>query len=356
MTISNYNDLSPATSDEEAEKRYNQYKSLDPLPKVDPALLNSGDAYDYICHAGIIYPFTDEETRKKKFKTASYEIDLLGSALFIDEKGAYHELKLENGKKFVFPKNSIVYIIPEVMFRLPDYIALRFNLKITHVHAGLLLGTGPLVDPGYKGQLMVPVHNLTSEDYHVIGGVGFIWVEFTKLSRHKQWDKSGGRDGAPAYFSFEDSKKNRKFDPKTCLDKATGGRPAVSSIPKTLEDASSVLKSFEKLKKELIVGGSLGLIFSGISIIVGILLPTWQLIQDTNSRIDSKSIRTNHNQKDRITKLEKEIDRLRSNIHIINEDVLCIKNPECRSLHLSPLISPLITPLNYADYEAILGN
>ena len=348
MTISNSSDLSPASSDEDAEERYNLCKSSDPLPDVDPALLNSGDAYEYICHAGIIYPFTDEDTRKKKFKTASYEIDLLGKAWFTDEKGERHDEPLENGKKFVFPKNSIVYIIPEVKFRLPDYIALRFNLKITHVHAGLLLGTGPLVDPGYKGQLMIPVHNLTSKDYHVSGGEGFIWVEFTKLSRHKSWDQSGGRDGATDYFKFEGSKKNRKFDPQACLDKATGGTPAVSSIPKTLEEASKVLANYEKLKRTLIVSGVSGLVVGVVTIYFGMIFPTWQLIQDANSSIDSKSTRIVRDQKDRITKLEKEMETLQANIRNINEDVLCIKNPGCRSLHPSPL--------NYVDYEAILGN
>ena len=38
--------------------------------------------------------------------------------------------------------NSIVFVESDIDFRLPDFIALRFNLQIRHVHRGLLLGTG----------------------------------------------------------------------------------------------------------------------------------------------------------------------------------------------------------------------
>ena len=51
---------------------------------------------------------------------------------------------------YVFPENSITFVQIESKIRLPNYIALRFNLRIQHVHRGLLLGTGPLVDPGFQ--------------------------------------------------------------------------------------------------------------------------------------------------------------------------------------------------------------
>lgn len=321
MTLFNPKGLSPATSDWDACQRYSKYKALDPLPEVDPALLNSGDAYDYICHAGIIYPFASTEDLTRKFKTASYEIDLLGRALFIDEKGASQDILLEKSKKFTFPRNSIVYIIPKTMFRLPDYIALRFNLKITHVHAGLLLGTGPLVDPGYTGQLMVPVHNLTSKDYHVVGGDGFIWIEFTKLSRHKVWDESHGREGAATYFDFKNSKGNRSFDPTSCLNKATGGTPAVSSIPTTLQQATNVLTQFSELKKLVTFVGLPALIFATL----GIVIPTWQLIYDANTEIDSRSLEVVRYQRDQILRLEKDVERLKSDLRKINLGIHGIK-------------------------------
>ena len=65
---------------------------------------------------------------------------------------------------------------------MPDFIALRFNLQIQHVHRGLLLGTGPLVDPGFWGKLCIPLHNLTDQDYEIPKEEGLIWLEFTKTT------------------------------------------------------------------------------------------------------------------------------------------------------------------------------
>ena len=58
------------------------------------------------------------------------------------------------GEELTVGANSIVFVECDLDFRLPDFIALRFNLQIRHVHRGLLLGTGPLVDPGYRGKTM----------------------------------------------------------------------------------------------------------------------------------------------------------------------------------------------------------
>jgi hypothetical protein len=52
---------------------------------------------------------------------------------------------------YELPANSIRHMQIEPRIRLPDYIAIRFNLRIKHVHRGLLLGTGPLVDPSFGG-------------------------------------------------------------------------------------------------------------------------------------------------------------------------------------------------------------
>lgn len=55
-------------------------------------------------------------------------------------------------------------------------------MQIKHVHRGLLLGTGPLVDPGYWGKLCIPLHNLTDEEYCIPADEGLIWIEFTKTT------------------------------------------------------------------------------------------------------------------------------------------------------------------------------
>ena len=60
-------------------------------------------------------------------------------------------------------------------------------MKISHIYKGLLLGTGPLVDPGFVGRLSIPLHNLTANNYKFKFGQGMIQLEFTKLSMAEEF-------------------------------------------------------------------------------------------------------------------------------------------------------------------------
>src|SRR4051812_47149000 len=112
-----------ASTDEEAQLRSQKYKSLDPFPDVPPALLNSADVADYVRETGMIWPFDPE-----KRKSASYEIALLGKCIWWDDGGKKQVLEITRSTKFVLKANSIAFVTLEPLFRLPDYIALRFNL------------------------------------------------------------------------------------------------------------------------------------------------------------------------------------------------------------------------------------
>ncbi|SDZ12483.1 hypothetical protein [Nitrosomonas sp. Nm33] len=208
----------------EAEERFVEFSCKDPIPAVPPALLNSGDICDYARITSMVYPFD-----VTKLKSASYEIEFLGDVYLVNEKtGEVEKEILQRDKPFILKKNSIVFVFIETKFFLPDYIAIRFNLKITLVHRGLLLGTGPLVDPGFVGRLLIPLHNLTSEDHEIYGGDGLIWVEFTKLSPHRKWDQSA-RNNSADYRSFPPTKRN--LSAQQYFNKASKGKPALSSIP-----------------------------------------------------------------------------------------------------------------------------
>jgi deoxycytidine triphosphate deaminase len=263
---------------EEATKRFEQFKSLDPLPNIPPALLNSGDIYDYARITGMVYPFNHDHGTKK-LKSASYEIDFLGEIYWVDENDKSHKQSVKKKDDyFDLKKNSIAYIYLETEFRLPDYLAIRFNLKITCVHRGLLLGTGPLVDPGFCGRLLVPLHNLTSEDYRIYGGDGLIWVEFTKLSPHAHWGKQLRANAAP-YIPFP--KNKAALSPIEYFKKASGGIPARSSIPGEIKTAVDSAKDAKSLIKFLTI--------SGLIAIIALVWATWQLIQDANQNIRSQN-------------------------------------------------------------------
>ncbi|MFQ5786615.1 MAG: hypothetical protein ACE5H1_01410, partial [Thermodesulfobacteriota bacterium] len=133
-----------AQDDYEAARRFENYKSQDPFPEIQAALLNSADVDDYVAATGMICPFDP-----KKLKTATYAMDFEGKAYYWNENGEDESKPIEKGDTFKLRKNSIAFINLKAKFRIPNYIALRFNLGITHVHRGILLGTGPLIDPGF---------------------------------------------------------------------------------------------------------------------------------------------------------------------------------------------------------------
>ena len=150
-----------ALTDEEAQRRFERYRSVDPFPEIPPALLNSADIYDYVRMTSILHPF-----HRGDLKSGSYEAGIKGRCVWWDDKGIRQTINIREGAdEFKLSANSIAFVQVEPKFRLPDYIVLRFNLKITHVHRGILLGTGPLVDPGFVGRLLIPLHNLTTSDY-----------------------------------------------------------------------------------------------------------------------------------------------------------------------------------------------
>lgn len=292
-----------AKEEKEAIAKFDKYKRKDPFSNIKPALLNSSDIYDYVRVTGMIYPFY-----KDKLKSASYEVNLLGKVIYWDEKGERKSYDLKEGVEFPLIKNSIAFVEPEPIFRLPNYIALRFNLKIMNVHRGILLGTGPLIDPGFEGKLLIPLHNLTNNNYKFIGGEGFIWVEFTKISANKNWiEDTGSREHSIEYKEFPEDKKNLK--PENYLEKAMEGQSCSSirsSLPgiilnakKGAEDASNSAKkaseSAEASERSIniikwIIGTiSIVAILALISSLFGIYISIHSLINDVSSDISSIS-------------------------------------------------------------------
>jgi deoxycytidine triphosphate deaminase len=229
-----------AKSDEDAKLKYHQHKSRDPFPEIDTALLNSADIEDYVAATGMIYPFDPS-----KLISASYEVPFDGEVYQWDGKVERDMIKIADTGGFTLKQNSIAYVWLNTTFRLPDYIALRFNLVIKHVHKGILLGTGPLVDPGYEGKLLIPLHNLTSNEYRFSEGEGLIWVEFTKISKNQRWvEEKTQVQRLGQYRPMPQDKKNR--DPKYFFEKAVQGRPIRSSIPEAVRNSAEKAEEAKK--------------------------------------------------------------------------------------------------------------
>ncbi len=236
-------------------EKYLEFGETDPFPEIEPALLNSADIYDYVEKIGMINPFY-----KENLKPASYGVRLKGEYVYWDSEskriaGMLEHLTdrdEENEPVFILKSNSIAYIQLEPEFRFPSYIAARFNLKIKHIYQGILLGTGPLVDPGYEGKIFIPLHNLTNNDYKIRINVPFIWMEFTKLSSNQNWypDYRKCEERKGEYISFNKQKLKNKKTLSDYINDAHPNAPVLSTITGFFKEINESIKSFEdRIKK-----------------------------------------------------------------------------------------------------------
>lgn len=223
-------------TDSEAESLYRASRNSDPLPDIQSALLNSADIINYINEVGMIFPF---ETDKETVKAASIALKVGGEIIHFDNNGKPIKTILdERNQVYILQKNTIAYVSLQSKLRLPHYIAARFNLQITYVHRGLLLGTGPLVDPGFNGKILIPLHNLTNNDYEVKYGDTIIWMEFTKLSMSDDFKLNIGDEIKEKFFPFK--KESIDLPAMKYLAKASPHQPIVSSVAKVIKDAEDL--------------------------------------------------------------------------------------------------------------------
>ncbi len=241
-----------AKTELEAEERHKKYETVDPYPLIAAALLNSADIAAYVKATALIYPFDE-----KKLKGASYDVTIKGPVVYwkLTDPDKVEKKTIQIAKKgdsFDLEPNSIAFVTLEPMFRIPTYLALRFNLKITHIYKGLLLGTGPLVDPGFSGKLSIPLHNLTSNTYRFFYGEELITMEFTKMSPNVAWMDSTFIKSHDEQYIANIIKSDRTVDEyitkaleKDRLDKV------ISSIPNAVKECKNEVHSANKAVKKM---------------------------------------------------------------------------------------------------------
>lgn len=257
---------------EDAEERFQKWKDQDPFPEISPALLNSADIHDYIKTTGMVDPYDPS-----LMKSSSYEAKI-GSYAYRWGEGKERETVPLDKDLFVnLEPNSLVFFETKETFRLPSYIAIRFNLRITNVHRGLLLGTGPLVDPGFEGKLLIPIHNLTNNPYRFYGDDPFIWIEFTKISHNEIWNQElqekTRRRGV--YKRFPEDKLD--LSPNDYFKKANNGNRIQNAIPEVLSIAKKQADNTSKKVNIITYSG----IVAAVSVVAAILLGVSPIITDS---------------------------------------------------------------------------
>lgn len=116
-----------------------------------------------------------EHYERNNLRPASYTLRI-GSD-YIDSEGNKRCLTDEEDT-IVFKKNSVIFVSTKEKLDLPYYIIARFNLRVNWVYDGILLGTGPQVDPGFEGNLSCPLYNLTNSDITIRRDQDFATIDF----------------------------------------------------------------------------------------------------------------------------------------------------------------------------------
>ena len=315
----------------EAEKLAEDHRASgqpDPFPKVPPSLLSAKHIKDYVLKTGAIAPFYEDGGRHSRLKMATYE-GRIGECAYLYNKQDRLE-SLDFGEELTVKANSIVFVECDLDFRLPYYMALRFNLQIRHVHRGLLLGTGPLVDPGYWGKLCIPLHNLTDEDYPISRDHGLIWVEFTKTT-------AGHQSGRPPLDLHE--KKQGYWDIRKFIEKASNPRigtgesvPIRSSISGVIEQAEEAARSAREAEKSatdakdeafrMRTNITLIGVFTGLALVIGIAAFIYTVFSSLVPRIDDLQSRFSYIES---VSTDKELQDLPSVTRELSEEVKVLR-------------------------------
>lgn len=322
-----------AYSNSEAKHRFETYRAKDPFPMIEPALLNSADILAYVKKTAMIYPFNLED-----LSGASYDVKIEGDVVFYDEteKDGKKERIIhldKDGDSFDLQPNSIAFVTLQPIFRIPDYLALRFNLKIAHIYKGLLLGTGPLVDPGFQGKLSIPLHNLTKNTYKFFKGDTLITMEFTKMSSNELWNDNNPNKGHTEEYIKNDITSNRtvsdyiaKALKKDRLDTVISSIP--SAMQKSRQDVKDAQKAVKRIEKSALIQAGIS-VAAIAAIVISAISFAITAVNKANERYDeliSEYNEMKESYSQRIDDLSDLIDSLMKQIETPTQDIIQNEN------------------------------
>jgi len=273
------------------KKIENTYK--DSEGKIEPGMLSSPQIAYCVQRYGIIKNFD-----KKHLGPATYNMRV-GNKVLTWEKGKKVEYTLgqeENRNKNIRTKvelrpNSLTFVTTVEKFCLPEDIIARFNLKSKWVHEGLLLGTGPIVDPELNARLLIPLHNFSSQEVTLNFDDEFISVEFTKTLDPSitYTDESVPKEDQGYEYSdsgtinyIGNEHKNFNFEK---YRKRIGGKKVESSVSSKFDEYDQTI---EQYKNKLTIFSWVGAITT-LGTIVGLIVlfyNTVMLVDSANSKLE----------------------------------------------------------------------
>lgn len=181
------------------------WKHVDPNEEESRKGLLLSDEIRKFCEKGLLIGTGYEE---KHLRPASYTLRV--GPDYVDSKGKRGKLS-KKAPSFYIEPNSIAYVSTLESLDLPYYVAARFNLRVKWVYRGILLGTGPQVEPGFRGYLSCPLFNLTDRASKITLGDEFATIDFERTSNFCR-----GKSGNWIKENVRPSKENDKLDEVVC--------------------------------------------------------------------------------------------------------------------------------------------
>jgi deoxycytidine triphosphate deaminase len=239
----------------------NELLWLDPCPTVNGML-----ASDWIemlaVKASMIEPFCRDNLRP-----ASYELTLGPEYQLDGENGTLDDTK---NPKLTIPPNSIAFVSMAERLMLPHYVVGRFDLSIKLIYQGLLLGTGPQVDPGFHGRLSCPLHNISDKEIHINLGEPFAKIDFQKTTGFASGSRASLESTIHERSLYESYQSLKGYDNyRTVLfDQSKRNRVPIIGYQKNIPTVSSSVRYLEEDMKTRFRN----LWRAGIASIVGLIL------------------------------------------------------------------------------------
>lgn len=240
---------------------------------------------------------------ESNLRPAAYTLTI--GDVYYDHEGTRRELTEEN-PSFEMPPNSIVFVSIAEFLDLPFYVAARFNLRVEWVYKGILLGTGPQVEPGFRGQLSCPLYNLTNNPHKITRKEEFATIDFERTSSFVRDSPRKVLDGLRQdgkLFAYEsEGKKFLLFTqrPFQALEKYPPHR-VVSSLVQMQRELAMLRETWKKI---------------GIAIVVSFFALTLTLLNFHNNllRDTVTNIRDVIETKDRLTISQQDISQVKSQL------------------------------------------
>jgi len=242
----------------------------------------------------------------RHLRPAAYTLTI--GNVYCDAEGKKGQLSKDQ-PSFEMPPNSIVFVSIAESLDLPYYIAARFNLRVDWVYKGILLGTGPQVEPGFRGQLSCPLYNLTNRPHTIILDDEFATIDFERTTNFvdkppADVEPQSQRRGDKLWsYKTEDNKEFLLFDQMPL--------EALKKYPKDYKIVSSLTQMQHDLQMWRRIG--LGVVVSFIALTLTLLNFQSNLLRETiATQKDLAQTKNDATQlKDQVIALQKDLDETR---------------------------------------------